>query len=684
MNPHEPEQLNMPEVSEEYTLEDILKEFGSEDTADHGKQDPPPVKRHPSPAKEDPSPSKLSISGDTISFTPIRSAPKPPPTDAPVKIATLKSRDTVPFPLPGSGLVFSPEPLPKEPISPEPLEEMPPEAEKPQEPAKEKEKIKVLEPQTPQALFEKYRRGSVAQILRCAALTVLALLGLYALLCFSGIAKLPFFSSKYWIFASQVTLFLAMLLSYEVFVRGVMDVISRRFSLYTLSIPLCLLACVHALRLGSPAEDNFCPVVILLLAYLQYSLRLQRSAHIHSLHTVCGFRSPLGIFDAPQTSTKNDSLRCATANIGDYLQNLQMPDPPKRIFGIYAFVLLFLTPPAAYLLSVYSSRDFVLCWLLLLLCSIPWGAMLSYNKPFRALSRRLSKLGSALSGWCSARTFGKKHTIILRDEDLFPRSGISSNGMKLYGGYDASYVIANTLAILDAAESPLADLFETLLRSHNASRLYATNYRFYDNNGIGGEVLGEDILVGSLSFMQSMGVHMSAGARVRQAVYIAIHGELVGVFAIKYKANLSSRNGLRDIIANRNFTVVIAARDFLISPELIAAKYELPTDSLIFPAYYNRVRLSEIDPNRPTVQGALLAEDTFGAFSSTVAAGRILKTATLLSTVLSLIAGIGGLLLCSLFLFRDAALLLTPLYVAAFQLIWTLLSGLMTDIALKF
>ena len=74
---------------------------------------------------------------------------------------------------------------------------------------------------------------------------------------------------------------------------------------------------------------------------------------------------------------------------------------------------------------------FVRCWLILLLGATPCAAMLSFARPFSALARRLAAFGAALCGWHGARVLGGKHTVILRDEDVFPANNITSSGMKL-------------------------------------------------------------------------------------------------------------------------------------------------------------------------------------------------------------------------------------------------------------
>lgn len=128
---------------------------------------------------------------------------------------------------------------------------------------------------------------------------------------------------------------------------------------------------------------------------------------------------------------------------------------------------------------------FVRCWLILLLGATPCAAMLSFARPFSALARRLASFGAALCGWHGARVLGGKHTVILRDEDVFPSNNITSSGMKLYGTLPPGQVLSYALAALEAAQDPLAALFDRLLQAQFGRRCRADAYRCYDGGGIG-------------------------------------------------------------------------------------------------------------------------------------------------------------------------------------------------------
>ena len=612
------------------------------------------------------------VSNDTISFEPIRTTPSDFSTGETTRIsipdAAAKSRRSEAPPLDSSAPARKKQ---KQKISA----------------AEKAAKIRMEPPAalpSAQELLEKYHSGLFLQHVRLAVLILLALFGLLHMIYQTfGLTFLPFVDPiGPWL--SILIMLLSALLAVEVPVRGVLDLIHLRISTHTVAVFAAILALIHALLTLSSKSMNYCEAVALILLFQYRSLLSGRSGLFHTLHAVCSFESPMGIFDAPQLLPNTDSLRRDSADMDDFIRNLTQTDRPQKVLSVYATVLLPLTLALACLFSVKTSTDFLQLWLLMLLCSIPCSGAQAFTQPFRVLAKRLSGFGGALCGWHSAMVFGRKHTIILRDEDLFPSAGISSNGMKLFNSYDAGRVTAYALAALEIAGSPLADLFRSLLKNQYTRAYPVTDHRFYNNSGVGIEIAGDIVLVGPLNFMKSMGVHMPSGTRVRQAVYVSINGELAGIFAIKYKSNSSTRSGLKDVLANRNFSVVLATRDFLISPELIAAKYELPTDTMVYPVYPERLRLSEIDPNEKHSQGALIAKDTFGAFATTVAAGRTLRSTAQTVLAMSIFAGLLGLSVCIVLMVWSAAAAVSPLHVATFQLLWSAVTAFVSNILLKF
>ena len=696
MNRQEPEQLNnQPAESEEYSLEEIIREFGGQQPA--AEEPPAPKKRRPlrekraektpeekrpdktppekkaprrekkrSPAEEAPKKATKSCTDDTVIFEPIRTEKEAPEMEAPMKIATPGKMPSAR--MPGAGK------------SERPRKRTGREKKAVREKKKNGE-IRECTPPSARLQLKNCRKGLGVRCLRIYLLSLPVLAGLFLILyqeC--GWTFLPF-TEQMGAALPIILLAASVLLAWDVFYEAVKDLLRLRIGLHTLTVAAVILSVIDALSRGEGA--TYCPIAALLLFFQLRALHADRVSQFHTLRTACSFETPMGIFDTSGSEEKADTLRRDAGKTEEFLEKLKLRSMPQKVLRIYSSAMLVLTPALSFLLSGGDGTEFAGIWLLLLLGAVPCGAALSYVKPFATIAKKLAPCGGALCGWHGAKIFGGRHTILISDQDLFPQKNITSNGMKIYGGYQASRIIAYALAALRQVDSPLVSLFETLLAAQFGREMTPGETRVYEAGGVGEEIGGDIVLVGSLSFMRSMGVHMPAGTRVRQAVYVSVNGELAGIFAVRYKPSNSTRAGLRNVLSNRNFSLVLATRDFLISPELIAAKYELPADALKFPVYSKRLELAAQAPRETDQQGALIAKDTFGAFGVTVAAGRTLKICSGTALWLNLFAGILGFLLCGMLLAWDAVAVASPLHIAAFQLLWAFLSGVVTFVILR-
>lgn len=704
-----PDQLNIAKVSDDgFTLEDILREFGSDAAHNVSKgagepsqapktaqTDEAATKGQPVPKKqtsfaEQAQPSTAFSSGaepdvkeyipkSAASFSKKRSIAAPrSDSDAPVKIAAIdkkraaahqetapSDRDTAKAPM-GDTLPIPPQ---REATKNDMTENtvvfsavsdadfVPPQVIRLQERAEASPpSSEAADSQAFKQLLKKTRSGLGILRIRTWLVGLLFLLSLSLELPAVRVL-IPIHS---WL--PPVFLCIAATFSFEVLFRGLKDLITLRISPHTLTTTALVLSFLH--RFGLAEGHSYDAILCLLLFFQLRSLYLERAGKFFTLRTLCGFDRPTGIY---VTATENgSSLRRDLGDPEDLMSHLPRPDLTAKLMRIYCTLLLPALPLTAYLLR----GDFLHTWLFLILCALPGAGSLSFVRPFRSLAKRLSSLGGALCGWHSAATLGGNHTLLLRDKDLFP--DISSNGMKLYYHYDAARVISYGLAAMETVDSPLKELFSTLLREHHGKPCHPIRTRIYDGGGVGLEIRDDVVLAGSLPFMRTMGVYMPEGTRLKSAVYISINGELAGVFAIKYKASASSKKGLKDVLANRHLSIILAARDFLITPALIAAKYQLPTASIQCPGYGEQLRLSNTDPDVAAAQGGLIDTDSFGAFASTVAAGHSLRSASLLTFGLSLFAGLLGLVLGIGLTLWNAAI--PPILLAAFQFLWAFLS----------
>ena len=327
-----------------------------------------------------------------------------------------------------------------------------------------------------------------------------------------------------------------------------------------------------------------------------------------------------------------------------FMEKLETRDLSARILRVYTPTAVVCGLALTLLIGFGLKQDLAWTGALIFLGSVPAAGLLAYPRLFLLVSRRLAEADAALCGYHGAEVFGGDHSILIGDEDVFPAGSLTLNGFKIYNS-NPDRIIAYAAAAARSSASALDPVFDDLLVTHNGRHYIAETFRFYDSGGIGASI-GEDVvLMGSLDFMRRMGVHMDKGAKVKQAVYLSLNGELAAVFAIRYAPPENLRKGLASIAANRHFKGILVTRTFLGTPGFLKAKFGIPAGTFLYPSTAERIRLSEAELKRTGAQGAILAKDSFSGFAQAAAAGRMLRSTSLCAAVLTVLNGVSGLLL---------------------------------------
>ena len=273
----------------------------------------------------------------------------------------------------------------------------------------------------------------------------------------------------------------------------------------------------------------------------------------------------------------------------------------------------------------------------------------------------------------------KKIVFPLSHENLFPGGTPKMNGVKFYGTRDPDQVVAYTTAMITANGGGLVPLFEQLLDSRSGRHYDAQNLRSYGEGGIGGEVCGEPVLVGVLSFMKDMGVEIPEGIRVNQAVYTAIDGELCGLFAITYERDQGAAAGLRTLCSYGGLKNVLVTEDFMLTESFIRGKFGVRTRRIVFPDQDARQTLRTVEPDEEAPALALMTGDGLAPMAYAVTGARTLRTACVWGTAIHLLAGLLGMGMMLVLTWYGSLHLLTPANMFLYELVWMIPGLLITE-----
>lgn len=481
------------------------------------------------------------------------------------------------------------------------------------------------------------------------------------------------------VFGQFLALMLSALLGSYQLIEGVADLLHKRFTLNTLLVFSAIAGAADAIICLQVRRVPCCAAFCLNMTMSLWSAYQKRNTEISQMDTM-------------RKATRLDSLVAAQdyyeglpgilrgeGQVEDFMDHYNAPTGAEKIFSIYALAALAASLVSGAVGAVLGSVLMgvqVLCTSLMV--ATPATMFITLSRPMALLQRRLHKHGSVICGWKGVMGLSKPLAFPLKDTDLFPVGAAKMNGVKFYGSRNPDEVVAYATALINADGGTMALLFQQLLDSRSGFHYDARNVRSYDG-GIGGEVLGESVLAGTLSFMQSMGVEMPEGTRVSSAIYVAIDGELSGVFAITYNKVKSAAVGLNTLCAYRGLTPVMITNDFMLSDGFIRSRFGVNVKRMAFPEREVRDALAQREPEENAEPLALTTRDGLAGMAYAVTGSRALRSATTVGTVIHLIAGILGLVIMLVLAIIGAYDLLTPTNILLYELIWMIPGLLVTQ-----
>ena len=482
------------------------------------------------------------------------------------------------------------------------------------------------------------------------------------------------------IFGQFLTLLISGLLGSYLLMEGFGDMIRGRFSLNSLLI-FSLIACVvDGLLCLQSLRVPCCAVFSLHMTMALWRAYENRNTEMGQMDTMRkAIRLDSVVAEKDYLDGRTGFLR-GEGQVEDFMDTYNAPVGPEKVLNVYALVALIVSLGIGVTACVMHSFELgIQAFSASLLVAVPASTFITLSRPMAVLERRLHKLGVVICGWQGVKALSKSGMFPLNDTDLFPAGSAKMNGVKFYGSRDPDTVVAYGTALITACGGGMAPLFTALLDSRSGYHYTAKELRSYPAGGVGGEVNGESVLVGSLHFMQTMGVDMPTGTKVNQAVYVAIDGQLGGVFAITYGKVKATAAALNTLCSYRRLMPVLTTSDFVLTETFIRNRFGVNTRRIAFPDRPVRLELAqkEIQEGSPVLALTTLEGLAGPAFAVTGAG--VLRSASRLGVAIHMLGGIIGLIMMLLLAILGAEHLLTPSNVLLYQLIWLIPGFLITE-----
>ncbi len=482
------------------------------------------------------------------------------------------------------------------------------------------------------------------------------------------------------IFSQVLAMMVSATLGSHLMLDSIDDLLRGRFTvntLLTLTFVVCMvdgIFCLIELRVPCCAAFTL-EMTMALWARLQ-----RRNTEMAQMDTMRKAVRLHGILKAEDYFEGKDGLLRTEGQVSDFMDTYSRTSSPELVQSIFALLSLVaalgIAGFSAYLHGISMGVQILSTTLLV---AVPASFFVSITRPMAILETRLHMVGTVLCGWEGVKDLCGKAAFPLTDRDLFPQGSTKLNGVKFYGDRNPDEVVSYTTSLISAAGGGLVPVFQQLLKSRSGITHGVENFRNYGDGGIGGEVCGEPVLLGTLNFLQDMGVEIPEGTLVNQAVYAAIDGQLCAVYAISYAKMRSAAAGLVTLCSYRKLTLLKKPGDFMLTESFLRSKFNVRTKRIVFLTREASAQLDKFQPDPKEPVLALTTRDELISAAYAISGAKALRLSTKLGVVTHLIGGTLGLAIMLVLGYLGSTELLTPTNILLYQLIWAVPGLLITE-----
>lgn len=484
---------------------------------------------------------------------------------------------------------------------------------------------------------------------------------------------------KLMIFGQFLALLISALLGSFQMIEGVADLFRGRFSPNTLLVLTFFVCCVDGVfclqQLRIPCCGAF-SLQVLMSLWGAYQRRVGEMGQMDTLRKATHLD---GLAVCPDYYEGRKGLVRKEGQVEDFMEHYDKPSTPEKVLSWYCLgatlAVVGVGVTAGVFHGVYTG---IQAAAISSLAAMPATMFICQSRPFAILERRLHKLGTVICGWRGVTDLCGKAVFPLHSQDLYPVESVRMNGVKFFGSRTPDEIVAYCAAMINADNSGLAPVFNQVLESRNGIH-YTPGSVCYHNGGVSGLIDGEAVLVGTLSFMKAMDIKVPEGAKVSNAVCIAIEGEFSGLFALSYEKVKSTIAGMSTLCSYRRLNPVITGTDFVLTERFIQSKFGISTKRIRFPEQEQRLELEAKQAQEDTPCAVLITTRGLAPFAYGVTGARALRLACRLGVIVHMAGGILGLGIMLALVLLGAMELLTPVNVLAYQLVWMVPGLLVTE-----
>lgn len=466
----------------------------------------------------------------------------------------------------------------------------------------------------------------------------------------------------------------------QLLVDGIDDLFHFRFSTNTILAITLAACCADAFFCVQELRVPCCAAFSLEMSMAMLARYHKRTTELAQLDTMRKAVKLVSLVREPDYYEGRTAIVRGEGDVDDFMETYQTPTRPEKTQSLFCSIAFLICLGIAALAGTLHGISMgVQIFAISLLAAVPASAFVALTRPMALLEKRLHMVGAVICGWQGVKKLCGKALFPLTDDDLFPKGATKLNGVKFYSDHNPDAVVSYAASLISTAGGGLVHVFRVLMQNRNCREYPVENFRDYGSGGIGGDVCGEPVLVGTLQFLQDMGVDIPQGTTVSQAVYIAVDGQLAAVAAISYAKMRSAAAGVVSLTGCPATKPLLLAGDFMLTEDFIKNKFSVNSRKLIIPSKEERIALRQISADPEADVLALATRDDLISSVYAVTGANALRTASLVGLMVQIVGGILGMVIMAALAYIGATDVLTPTNVFLYQLVWMIPGFLATE-----
>lgn len=312
----------------------------------------------------------------------------------------------------------------------------------------------------------------------------------------------------------------------------------------------------------------------------------------------------------------------------------------------------------------------------------PIVTMYLFSYPCRRTSRFMERAGGVIISEKAITRYSLLNGAVMDASDIFPPGFVTLSGLKTFGSARVDDVIIDASSMIRGSGSILESIFEGIVGDSSLLRP-VEDRQYEDGKGLVGFVDGRQVLVGNKALLESRGIRFSLDEHRKWAagvgcacVYLAVAGELAGVFLIRLQTSVRSEEAVQ-IFADNGVRLAIRTTDSFLTPRLLGRLFRVNPELIKILPQRLGVYVDRLQGKVRVKQAVAVNDGSLSGFAGCAACARRLSFMEGLNRVmmvLSVVLGLGMLLMLTVL---GSFASVNPLVMSGYAMFWPVLGWIL-------